>query len=569
MRTGFRDAAAPFVVWTIFLLLQRTGLGQELPRQGLDASSKRGMVVSVSRHASDIGRDTLDVGGNAIDAAVAVGFALAVTWPEAGNIGGGGFMLVHPATGNRATFFDYREKAPVAVTVDLFARETSSQYKLVGVPGTVRGLALAHQKFGRLPWTKVVQPAVKLARQGFEVSAALASSLNGVLSECPGNHELQRIFGKPDGSAWKSGDRLIQPELAETLSQIAADGPDAFYTGPIADAIVHEMEQGGGLVTKEDLKDYQATQRAPVRGTYRGFDIISSPPPSSGGTALIEMLNLVEDAELRHKGRWSTQSVHLMIESMRRAYCDRARHLGDPDFVTVPAYLTSKPYAAKLREGISLTEATASAQLGADILAAEDPNHTTHFSVIDQDGMAVSNTYTLEDDFGSRIVVRGAGFLLNNEMGDFNPKPGVTDEQGRIGTKPNQAAPNKRMLSSMSPTIVTRGGHAYLITGSPGGRTIINTVFCMLMNVLEFEMPLREAVDTPRLHHQWMPDLVRVEQQVLKDNPELIKRLQDLGHKIDPVPKQQGDAHSILVKPDGQKIGAADSRRGGWAAGQE
>ena len=543
--------------------------GQELPVQGVDATSKRGMVVSVSRHASEVGRNILDVGGNAVDATVAVGFALAVTWPEAGNIGGGGFMLVHPADGTHPTFFDYRERAPAAATPTMFAAGTHSPYRLVGVPGTVRGLANAHQKYGRLPWANVVQPAVKLARHGFEVNDSLAASLNGVLNESPGNHELQRVFGKPGGGQWKPGDHLTQPELAETLSRIATDGHDAFYVGAIADAIETEMTRGGGLITKDDLKAYQPRQRTPVHGTYRGYDIFSAPPPSSGGTALIEMLNLVEEFELRHKGRWSTQTIHVMIESMRRAYCDRARYLGDPDFVSIPAYLISKQYAAKLREGISLTEATTSAELGSDIVTQEEPAHTTHFSVIDQDGMAVANTYTLEDDFGSRIVVRGAGFLLNNEMGDFNPKPGVTNDQGQIGTKPNQAAPGKRMLSSMTPTIVSREGQVYLITGSPGGRTIINTVFCMLLNVLEFEMPLRDAVNSPRLHHQWMPDIVRIEQQLLNENPDLVKRLQDLGHAIDANARQQGDAHSILVTPARQRIGAVDSRRGGWVAGQE
>lgn len=564
------DAAKSMAMTALsWFLISSFCWGQELPRQGTDAASKRGMIVSVSRQASEVGLNVLDVGGNAVDAAVAVGFTLAVTWPEAGNIGGGGFMLVHPADGSRSLFFDYRERAPAAATVDMFAEGKPSQYKLVGVPGTVRGLALAHQKFGRLPWAKVVLPAAKLARQGFEVSSALAASLNEVLKESPNNPELQRVYGKPDGSDWKAGDRLIQPDLAETLSVIANEGPDAFYVGAIADAIETEMKREDGLVTKDDLKAYQPKQRTPVQGTYRGYDIISAPPPSSGGTVLIEMLNLVEEYELRHKGRWSTQTVHVMVESMKRAYCDRARYLGDPDFVSIPTYLTTKQYANKLREGISLTEATASSKLGADILTSEEPAHTTHFSVIDQDGMAVSNTYTLEDNFGSRIVVRGAGFLLNNEMGDFNPKPGFTNNQGTIGTKPNQVAPNKRMLSSMTPTIVARDGRVYLITGSPGGRTIINTVFNVVLNLLEFEMPLRDAVDAPRLHHQWMPDIVRIEQELLNEHPDLIKRLQELGHKIDAATRQQGDAHSIMVTPDRRRVGAADARRGGWAAGQE
>ncbi len=537
--------------------------------QGLTAETTRGMVVSVSRPASEVGRQILDAGGNAVDAAIAVGFALAVTWPEAGNIGGGGFMLVHPVDGQPPSVIDYREQAPAAATVDMFVNG-ESEYRLVGVPGTVRGLKLAHQRYGRLAWEALVQPAVVLAREGFLVSEELAKSLNGVIETCRDNEELLRVFGQDQGrQAWKTGDRLTQPELAETLRLIAVGGDDGFYQGRTAAAVETEMKRGGGLITTADLAAYRAYERPALRGAYRGLDVFAVPPPSSGGTALIQMLNTAEHFELQRSGRWSSATLHVMIECMRRAYCDRARYLGDPAFNQIPTHLTTKDYARKLKETISPIAATSSATWGADILSPTESSHTTHFSVIDQDGMAVSNTYTLEQDFGSRIVVRGAGFLLNNEMGDFNPKPGVTDATGLIGTKPNLIAPGKRMLSSMCPVVVSQDGRVVLVTGSPGGRTIINTLFCTVMNVLEFEMPLREAVDAPRMHHAWMPDRARMEQSLLDKYPEAVTELRALGHTIEANPTTQGDAHSIAVSPaTGRRTGVVDPRRSGWAAGQ-
>ncbi|WP_010588135.1 gamma-glutamyltransferase [Schlesneria paludicola] len=555
---------------TVVLFLQATGHGDELPKHGLNAVSDRGMVVSVSRDASEVGQRVLDAGGNAVDAAVAVGFALAVTWPEAGNIGGGGFMLVHPPQGQAPAMFDYRECAPAAATVDMFATGDESQYRLVGVPGTVRGLELAHRRFGRLKWAALVRPAVELARDGFVVSQELAQSLNTVLAANRDNGELQRVLGKDGGSRpWQQGDHLVQPDLAKTLQRIAEQGSPGFYEGPTADAIEQEMRRGGGLITKADLAAYEAKERTPVRGTYRGFDIYASAPPSSGGIVLLEMLNAVEGFQLRREGRWSAKTLHVMVEAMRRAYCDRARYLGDPDFNTIPEFLTSKEYGAKLAESISLTRATPSAEWGADIYLPAENEHTTHYSIVDHDGMAVSNTYTLEDEFGSRIVVRGAGLLLNNEMGDFNPKPGVTNAKGLIGTKPNLVAPAKRMLSSMCPVIVSKDGRAVLVTGSPGGRTIINTLFCVIMNVLEFEMPLREAVDAPRMHHPWMPDTLRIEERLQKEHHSELQRLREMGHSIEEPPKRQGDAHSIFISRDtGKRLGVGDLRRHGWAAGQ-
>ena len=564
--------ASPLGSFVLALMVVMSGQScrADLPNEGPTCQTRLGVVVSVSKPASEIGREILDSGGNAVDAAVATAFALAVTWPEAGNIGGGGFMLIHGGQGDPPTMIDYRERAPAAATVDMFASGIASPHQLVGVPGTVRGLKLAHDRFGRLPWRQLVLPAVGLAKDGFEVSLELAKSLNGVIETSRDNPELLRVLGNENGrQPWREGDRLVQPDLAATLTLIARDGADAFYTGQLSESFEAEMQRGGGIISRADFAAYQAKERVPVHGTFRGYDLYASAPPSSGGIALVQMLNIVETFDLRKTGRWSPRTLHLMIESMRRAYFDRARYLGDPDFIEIPPQLTSKAYAAELARNISATTATPSAKLGAEILTPEERPHTTHFSVIDRDGMAVSNTYTLEDSFGSRIVVKGAGYLLNDEMGDFNPKPGVTNSQGLIGTKPNLIAPGKRMLSSMTPVIVTRNNRVVLITGSPGGRTIINTVFCMVLNLLEFEMPIRDAVDAPRLHHAWMPDTVTLEEGLHKDHAESVAQLKEMGHRIVPKPSRQGDAHSIFVSEgEGLRWGAADQRRQGWASGQ-
>jgi gamma-glutamyltranspeptidase/glutathione hydrolase len=539
---------------------------------GPSAVGRKGMVVSVSRPASEVGVAVLKKGGNAVDAAVAVAFALAVTWPEAGNVGGGGFMLVHPARGRpEPAVIDYRETAPAAATRDMFAKDRKpSSHKLAAVPGTVAGLALAHRTYGKLPWKEVVLPAVGLAEDGFALDAALAAGLNKVVARSAAYPELRRVLGKEGGrGAWEAGDRLVQRDLGQTLRRIAEHGPDGFYKGPVADLIVAEMRRGGGLITKADLAGYKAKVRRPVHGTYRGHDVYGPPPPSSGGTGLIEMLNVLENFDLKKRGRSSADTLHLMAEAMRRAYCDRARYLGDPDFVKVPAHLTSKDYARKLAKGIDLKKATRSEELAPDLPLTGEGDSTTHFSVLDADGMAVSNTYTLEHSYGGRVVVRGAGFLLNNQMGDFNPRPGVTTRAGLIGTPPNQVAPGKRMLSSMTPVVVARDGKVVLVTGSPGGRTIINTVLCVVLNVLEFGMPLREAVDAPRLHHAWFPDRLDVEPGLAKKHAAALKRLEAMGHRLAPRPQPQGDAHSIVVDPAGGAYrGEADTRRSGWAAGR-
>lgn len=536
---------------------------------GRSAVSTRDMVVSVSRPASEVGSRILEQGGNAVDASVATAFALAVSWPEAGNIGGGGFMLI-AAPNKPPVFIDYREKAPAKATREMFVGdENPSQYKLVGVPGSVRGLALAHAKFGRLKWDQLLAPAVKLAEQGVEVNDALARSLNEALAKAEAFPELRRVFAPPEGrKRWQAGDTLTQPELAATLRLIATEGPDAFYEGRIAEQIAVEMQRGGGLITQDDLVAYKAVERKPIHGTYRGYDVYAPPPPSSGGICLIEMLNIVEGFNLRQQPRWSARTVHLMTEAMKRGYADRARHLGDADFVRIPPQLTTKAYAADLAKAISLDKSTPSDALAPEIKLAEESPQTTHFSVIDRGGMAVSNTTTLEQSFGSKIVVRGAGFLLNNEMGDFNPEPGVTTRAGQIGTAANEVRPGKRMLSSMCPTIVCQNGEPILVTGSPGGRTIINTVFNVLISRLEYDLPLDEAVDGLRSHHQWFPDRLTLEGSRIERHPQLVQQLEALGHTVSTRSPRQGDAHSIARDPSRQRLeGVADPRIDGWAVG--
>jgi gamma-glutamyltranspeptidase/glutathione hydrolase len=529
------------------------------------------MVVSVSRPATEVGLQMLQRGGNAVDATVAVAFALAVTFPEAGNIGGGGFMVVRPQDGREAMVIDYREVAPQAATRGRFATlESRLGHQAVGVPGTVRGLAAAHRQFGRLPWKEVVLPAVKIAEDGVTLDAELASSLNRIVGESPAFPELGRVYGKDRGlSAWAAGDRLAQPDLARSLRQIADEGPDAFYRGRIADLIVREMQDGQGLITKDDLAAYTAQVKAPLRGTFRGYEILVPPAPS-GGVVLVEMLNILENFDLRGQGRWSAQTMHWMTEAMRLAYFDRACYLADPAFATIPQHLVSKDYARQLSQQIDPRRAACSETLAASrqIVLSPEGDHTTHFSVIDESGMAVANTYTLEHSFGSRVVVRGGGFLLNNEMGDFNWKPGHTDREGSIGTDPNLVEPGKRMLSSQTPTIVTKDGRVVLITGSPGGRTIVNTVLQVVLNVIEFEMDPVSAVDAPRIHHPWLPDRVVFERRVQADHPDLIRELAQRGHALDKPVARQGDAHSIWVDPTtGEFHGVADQRRKGCALG--
>jgi gamma-glutamyltranspeptidase / glutathione hydrolase len=525
---------------------------------------RHGVVVSVSQPASEAGLAMLQQGGSAVDAAVATAFALAVTHPAAGNIGGGGFMVVHPPKG-KPTVIEYRETAPAAATKTMFLKDDGLYGpRVVGVPGTVRGMALAHHQFGKLPWKTVVMPAVKLAAEGFTLDAHETRSINNIVAVADGFPELRRVFGRADGKRWKTGDRLGQPDLAKTLRMIAENGPDAFYSGPVADMIVAEMKSGGGLISKEDLAGYKAIQREPIHGVYRGYDVYGPPPTSSGGICLVQMLNVLENFDLKKHRRFAPETLHIMAEAMRRAFYDRARFLGDPAFTKIPDHLTSKEYAKKLAGEIDLHRATRSADLAKDIPLASEGDSTTHFSVIDKDGLAVANTYTLERSYGSRVVVKGAGFLLNNEMMDFNWRPGVTDKKGGIGTEPNQIAPGKRMLSSQTPTIVAKDGKVVLVTGSPGSRTIINTVLGIVVSVIDYDMPIQEAVDAPRMHHQWFPDELRFEG--MSQYPAAVAGLTKLGHRV--IGARQGDAHSIWVNPKtGGYVGAADKRLSGFAAG--
>ncbi len=540
--------------------------------------ARNGMVVSVDEYASRVGLGILKKGGNAVDAAVAVGFALAVTYPSAGNIGGGGFMVIRFPETREAVALDFREKAPGRATPDMYLDGTGEEikdrnsigYLAVGVPGTVKGFELAMEKYGSLGWEEVLRPAIELAEQGFRLNPGRARSFNRVKKSIKrDNQEFRRVFTKPDGSDWKKGDVFVQKDLARSLRMIAEQGAVAFYRGKIAELIAQDMARHGGLITAEDLEHYEAFVREPVTGTYRGYQIISMPPPSSGGMILIEMLNILEAYDLPRMDRFAPETLHLIAETMKFAYFDRAKHLGDPDFEEVPVeMLTSKSHAEQIRQKIDLEKATPSQEMGQEILTAGEGEETTHYSVIDKEGVAVATTYTLNDGYGAGVVAPGTGILLNNEMEDFNVIPGYTDASGKIGTEPNLIEPHKRMLSSMSPTIIVKDGQTFIITGSPGGRTIINTVLNVIINVLDFQMSIQDAVDAPRINHEWMPDRLRLERKGLEDG--VIPSLIALGHTIKDSsrPWRQGDAHSILVDPrTGLYHGAADKRSRGSAVG--
>jgi gamma-glutamyltranspeptidase / glutathione hydrolase len=532
-------------------------------------TSRDGMVITTSAPASDVGAAILKKGGNAVDAAVATAFALAVTHPSAGNIGGGGFMVIRLADGTSTTV-DYRERAPMRSTQTMYldstgriARKlTATGYLAPGVPGTVRGLALAHSKFGKLAWKDDVMPAVELAEKGFVLSPALARSLNHEIDSSMAKYPASvAAYGKPGGGAWAAGDRIVLRDLGRTLRAIATTGPNAFYTGWIADSIAASMSRNGGLISKRDLAAYQAKMRTPLHGTYRGYDLITMPPPTSGGVTMLEMLNILERFDLTKLGDMSPAALHVEIEAMRRGYLDRARYLGDPDFVKMPiARLTSKTYAKSLASSIDPSHASSSVELGHDIVtpvASTEDDETTQFSIVDRAGNAVSNTFTLEGGFGSHVVVDGAGFILNNEMGDFNKKPGETNLTGDIGTPANLIAPGKRMLSSMSPTIITKNGKLFMVTGSPGGRTIINTVMEVVLGVIDFGLDARQAVDAPRFHHQWLPDTVTFEKDAIPDS--VASQLRAMGHAVKFGRGAQGDGHTIVVR-DGVAAGANDHR---------
>lgn len=526
-------------------------------------AAPNGMVVASNMLASQVGRNVLRAGGNAVDAAIATGFAMAVVHPSAGNIGGGGFMIIRFPDG-WATAIDFREKAPLAAHPEMFLDENGEySYRIhhdshlsVGVPGTVAGLALAHQRYGTAGWSSLIGPAIDLAAEGFTLTRSLAH-WNGLLAENYSHYPATVAAFSREGDLYEAGEVWRQPDLASTLARIAENGRDGFYAGETARLLVAEMERGGGIITAEDLARYEALEREPIRGTFRGYEVISMPPPSSGGIALVEMLNILEGYELGAMEHNSAEYVHHLAEAMRAAFRDRARWVADSDFADVPVErLTSKAYARRLRGQIDDSRAGTSAP--EQIEVAPESEETTHFSVVDSDGMAVAVTYTLEQGYGSRIVVPGAGFLLNNEMGDFNGKPGLTTELGLIGTEPNVARPEQRMLSSMTPSILTRDGDLVAVVGSPGGRTIINTVLQVLLNVMVFEMDIQAAVDARRIHHQWLPDRLYLEEGGF--TPETVAGLEAMGHAAQRR-SSQGRANSIMIDAaSGARLGAPDAR---------
>lgn len=532
---------------------------------------KNGIVTSASRLASQAGVDTMQAGGNAVDAAIATAFALAVTWPTAGNIGGGGFMVYHGEDGD-ATTFDFREKAPLAATERMFlgldgeivANSNHRGALSVGVPGTVAGLWKAHQERGSLPWAQLVAPAIKLAREGIPITYSLQSGFARNKSRFDLYPSSQAKFFKADGTAYELGELWVQEDLAHTLELIQANGRDGFYKGENAKRLADYMAANGGIITEEDLELYQPVEREPIRGNYRGYEIVSMPPPSSGGVALVQMLNILEGYDLSAMGHNSSAYLHVLTESMRRAYADRAEHLGDPDFNEgMPLErLMDKDYAAKLRSTIDMAKADVS-----DPTKFAEPyesEETTHFSVVDSEGNMVSMTYTLEYGYGSAMVVAGGGYLLNNEMGDFNAMPGVTNARGAIGTAPNLVAPEKRMLSSMTPTIVAKDGKPFFTAGSPGGKTIINTTMQLILNVIDHDMNIAESVEAGRIHHQWLPDVTSIEERAV--SADSLRLYEALGHPVR-VRGAQGAAMAVYHDREaGLFLGASDSRRGDGAA---
>jgi len=525
------------------------------------------MVSTQERIATHVGVEVLERGGNAVDAAVAVGFSLAVTLPRAGNLGGGGFMLVHDARSGDTVAIDYREIAPLAATRDMYldaegevvTERSRASHLAVGVPGTVAGLALALERYGTLTLAEALEPAIRLAAEGFEIRRDLADSLAGHLGRLARWPETARIFLRPDGTAPGAGERLVQPDLARSLERIAAEGPEAFYGGPVGERIAAEMRTHGGLITLDDLRAYRARIREPVSGTYRGHRIVSMPPPSSGGVHLVQILNVLEGYPIAFLGANGADTVHLMAEAMKLAYADRSKHLGDPDFWPVPvAGLTSKAYAAALRSGIDLDRALPAAAVEPGDPGAHEGRETTHFSIIDRFGNAVANTYTLNFAYGTGIVAAGTGILLNNEMDDFSAKAGVANAYGLIGGEANAIEPRKRPLSSMTPTLVFKDGRPWLATGSPGGSRIITTVLQVIMNVVDHGMNVAEATVAPRVHHQWLPDRLYVESGL---SPDTLDALVARGHTLEPS-RAMGSTQSAM-RTEAGFLGASDPRRPG------
>jgi gamma-glutamyltranspeptidase / glutathione hydrolase len=566
---------AVFALLVVFLLpaAARDPYVPPQPDRVRAVAAEHGLVVAQDKVAARIGADFLKRGGNAVDAAVATGFAMAVTYPRAGNIGGGGFMVIHLADRKQDIAIDYREMAPAAMTRDIFlgadgkpdpAKSCDSALG-IGVPGTVAGLALALAKYGSGNFTlaQLLQPAIDLARDGFVVADDLADTLPNAYPRLGKWPASAKIFARPDGSSLSEGDRLVQSDLSTTLAAVAAQGPRGFYEGPVAEKLTKAVTDAGGIMTTEDLKKYQAVVRTPVRGTYRGYDIVSMPPPSSGGVVLIETLNILEGFNLPEMKQGSAASLHLLIEAMKRGYADRARYLGDPAFVNAPiTTLIGKDYAAKQRAGIDPDHVTSLTD--ASQVEPHEGQNTTHFSVVDAFGNAVSNTYTLNFSYGVGLVADGTGVVLNNELDDFTAAPGASNAFGLVGYEANLPGPGKRPLSSMTPTIVMKDGKVVLVTGTPGGSRIISTVLQVIVNVLDYQMDIASAVAAPRLHHQWMPDEVRVEPGFQQD---VLAALRSMGHRV----MDSGgysSANSIFITANGL-LGAPDLRtRGAEAAAQ-
>ena len=538
----------------------------------------KAMVASTDRVASQVGVDVLKRGGNAVDASVAVAFALAVTYPIAGNIGGGGFMMLRRADGS-VTAIDYRETAPAAATRDMFLTpegelikgEGSSLigYRASGVPGTVAGMEMALKKYGsgKLTWSQLIEPARKLAADGFVVTHRTEQSLTGNQQMFADYPESRRIFLR-DGKLYREGEILKQPELAATLARLQKKGAREFYEGETARLTADDMKRNGGLITADDLRNYTPKERVPLRGNYRGHEIISMPPPSSGGAVLIQMLNILEGFDLKKLGPLSSDYYHVLIETMRRAYADRAEYMGDADFARVPvAGMIEKAYAERQRSTINLERASPSSEVRAGRPAGEESTETTHFSIVDAEGNAVSNTYTLNGAYGSGVVVKGTGILLNNEMDDFTAKAGAPNLFGAIQSERNAIQPGKRPLSSMTPTFVLRpDGTLFFAIGTPGGTTIINTVLQVITNVIDHGMNLQEAIDAPRVQHQWLPAEVMSEPYGLSDDTR--RALEARGHKISTVVREMSDAQGVMIEEKtGVRLGASDSRRDGAAIG--
>jgi gamma-glutamyltranspeptidase/glutathione hydrolase len=522
------------------------------------------MVVARETHATDVGDAILAAGGNAVDAAVAVALMLAVTHPSAGNLGGGGFMLIRLASG-KSTFLDFRERAPAAATRDMYldangdvTEDSTLGYRASGIPGTVRGLDYAQKKYGKRKWSEVVTPAMDLAATGFPVSWGLAHSLtskaiSAKLSKFP---DSKRIFLN-EGNFFEPGDTLVQPDLAWTLDRIRSKGADDFYTGETAHRLATDMQLHGGLVTLDDLRDYKVIEREPLTGSYHGYDIVTSPPPSSGGAGIIQMLAMLDGTDYAKTGAGSARSLHFLAEVMRRYFADRSEYMGDPDFFTVPLTKLLDPgYIARRRATIDPLHATPSDKILPGKLDGKESTETTHFSIVDAEGNAVSMTYTLNGSFGSGVTAEGLGFLLNNEMDDFAAKPGTKNMFGLIQGEADAIAPQKTPLSAMTPTIVTRDGELFMVLGAPGGPTIINTVMQTILNVVDFNMNAQEAVDQPRIHHQWMPDEIRYERGI---SPDTLDMLRSMGHTVSEARGFIGEIAAI-VSEDGWLQGAADGR---------